>query len=634
MTTPKVAGNDAIGAIGATCVTPADYARLCRALRTLSAGNRALARAPDEQTLLQDMCNAIVEQGGYRMAWIGYIEHDEHQTIRPMAHAGVEDGFLQLLDLTWSEQSTTPSGLAIRTGQPQVGHDVLNDPALAILFEEQKRRGYAAASAYPLVIDGEIGGNLSIVAGEYNAFGEEELRVLSELAEDVAYGISALRSRVRHQEAEAAMHRMAYYDQLTGLPNRTLFLEQLGRMIASSSPPFRPFAVGILSVTQFREINDVLGYQQANELLLQVAARLQPQIDQGYFLGRVSDNEFAILQPNTDAERTSQEALRLLRQFDEPLSVAGIQVDARLRIGLSLFPGHGQEPDALMRRATMASRQALHSAVNYTIFNGSLDKECTRHVSLIAELHHAIEHDELRLYCQPKIQFDTGKLCGAEALVRWQHPERGLVEPDLFIKLAEQAGMITSLTHWILEAAFRHIYTLEQAGRPTPLAVNLSARDLLDPRLAERIRGLFLTWGIDPAHLQFELTESALMDDPGGALATLNQLKALGVQLAVDDFGTGYSSLSYLQRLPADTIKIDQSFVGAMIADQESDTIVRSTIDLGHNLGLHVVAEGVENRDIWNRLATLGCDIAQGYFVSRPIPVEQFDSSWHTTLAA
>ncbi|WP_029770660.1 bifunctional diguanylate cyclase/phosphodiesterase [Pseudogulbenkiania sp. MAI-1] len=631
MARPKVTEN---GAIGASCVTPADYARLYRALRTLSAGNRALARAQDEGTLLQDMCDAIVEQGGYQMSWIGYLEHDEHQSIRPMAHAGVEEGFLQMLDLTWSEKAVTPSGLAIRTGKPQVGHDVLNDPALAPLMEEQKKRGYAAVSAYPLIVDGNVVGNLSIVASEYDAFGEEELRVLSELADDVAYGISALRSRARQREAEAAMQRMAYYDQLTGLPNRTLFLNQLERMISASSPPYRPFALGILTVDQFREINDVLGYQQANELLLQVASRLQAQLDQGSFLGRVSDNEFAILQPNTDAERASLEAVRLLRQFDEPLTVAGIQVDARLRIGLSLFPGHGKEPDALMRRATMAARQAQHSVMNYTIFSGSLDKECTRHVSLIAELHHAIEHDELRLYCQPKVQFDTGKLCGAEALIRWQHPERGLIEPNRFIKLAEQAGMITSLTHWILEAAFRQIYTQEQAGRPTPLAVNLSARDLLDPRLTERIRGLFLTWGVDPAHLQFELTESALMDDPSGALATLNQLKSLGVQLAVDDFGTGYSSLSYLQRLPADTIKIDQSFVGAMISDQESDTIVRSTIDLAHNLGLHVVAEGVENRAIWDRLTTLGCDIAQGYFVSRPIPAEQFDSSWQAALAA
>jgi diguanylate cyclase (GGDEF)-like protein len=631
METSKAEGNVEIGA---SCVTPDDYARLYRALRTLSAGNRALSRAQDEKTLLQDMCTAIVEQGGYRMAWIGYIEHDDHQSIVPMAHAGVEEGFLQLLDLTWSEKSTMPSGLAIRTGKPQVGHDVLHDPALASLFEEQKRRGYAAVSAFPLVIDGEIGGNLSIIASEYNAFGEEELRVLSELAEDVAYGISALRSRVRHQEAEAAMERMAYYDQLTGLPNHTSFLQQLEQQISMAQPPYRPFAVQIITVDQFREINEVLGYRQANELLLQVAARLQAQARPGDFLAHVSDSEFAILQPNTDAERASQGAARLLRQFYEPLTVAEMQIDARLRIGISLFPGHGQEADALIRRATMAARQAQRSTANFTIYNGSKDSECTRHVSLIADLHHAIEHDELRLYCQPKVQFASRQLCGAEALVRWQHPQQGLIEPDRFIRVAEHAGLITSLTHWILEAAFRQIYTLEQAGHPVPLAVNLSARDLLDPRLIDRVQRLFQTWGIDPANLQFELTESALMDDPSGALSTLNQLKALGVQLAVDDFGIGYSSLSYLQRLPADTIKIDQSFVGAMIADQESDTIVRSTIDLGHNLGLHVVAEGVENRATWDRLTVLGCDIAQGYFVSRPIPVEQFDSSWHANLAA
>jgi diguanylate cyclase (GGDEF)-like protein len=614
---------------GPVCVSAEDYARLYRALRTLSAGNRTLARAPDELTLLQDMCNAIIEQGGYRMAWIGYAEHDERKTIRLMAHAGVVEGFFDVIDLSWADEVMIPTALAIRSGQPCVGHLVLEDPALQHLLNEELKRGYAAVSAFPLIIDGEVIGNLSIVASEADAFSEEEVNVLSELAEDVAFGISTLRNRKRQQEAEATIQHMALYDGLTGLPNRSLFQNRLEELIAGARQPFRPFAVSLLAVDHFREINDFLGPSQANDLLLQVAAKLGALLEENDLLARVSDDEFALLGLDTDADRAAQRAVRLLAPFSEPLSLSDVEVDARLRIGIALFPGHGSDADALMRRATVAAREARHTSANYAIFSGNLDRACTEHFTMIAELQRAIARDELRLYCQPKVQIATGELCGAEALVRWEHPEHGLLGPDQFIKLAEKAGLITPLTNWVLGAAFSQAYAWQADGLALPLAVNLSARDLLDPRLIDRIRGLFLTWGVEPSNMQFELTESALMEDPSGALDTLNRLKALGVQLAVDDFGTGFSSLSYLQRLPADSIKIDQSFVGRMIDNEGSDTIVRSTIDLGHNLGLHVVAEGVENRAIWERLTTLGCDIAQGYFISQPIPVEQF-ATWQS----
>jgi EAL domain-containing protein (putative c-di-GMP-specific phosphodiesterase class I) len=226
------------------------------------------------------------------------------------------------------------------------------------------------------------------------------------------------------------------------------------------------------------------------------------------------------------------------------------------------------------------------------------------------------------------VHIASGALSGAEALVRWEHPERGMLGPEHFIKLAESAGLITQLTNWVLGTAFRQLYAWRADGLTLPLAVNLSARDLLDPRLIDRVRGLCLTWGVEPENVQIELTESTLMEDPAGALGTLYRLKDLGMQLAVDDFGTGFSSLSYLQRLPVDSIKIDQSFVSRMLEDDGSNTIVRSTIDLGHNLGLRVVAEGVENRAMWDHLASLGCDTAQGYFIGKPLPAEQF-ATWH-----
>ena len=238
------------------------------------------------------------------------------------------------------------------------------------------------------------------------------------------------------------------------------------------------------------------------------------------------------------------------------------------------------------------------------------------------------------LYCQPKVHISSRRVCGAEALVRWQHPQHGLLNPAAFIKLAENTGQITPLTYWILDAALGQSYAWREAGLAQPLAVNLSAHDLRDPRLLDRIGSSFATWGAQPDWIQFELTESTLMEDPVGALVTLARLKDLGVKLFIDDFGTGYSSLAYLQKLPVDSIKIDQSFVGKMTAKEDSAVIVRSTIELAHNLGLEVVAEGVENEETWTRLATLGCDVAQGYCISMPIPAEDFKdwedrSRWH-----
>lgn len=252
----------------------------------------------------------------------------------------------------------------------------------------------------------------------------------------------------------------------------------------------------------------------------------------------------------------------------------------------------------------------------------------------MGELRRAIANDELRLYCQPKVHFGSGHTCGAEALVRWQHPKHGMLATGEFIKLAEHAGLITPLIHWVLDAAFRQSYAWAGAGMGIPMSVNLSAHDLRDPQLVDRIKGLFATWGTRPDLMQFELTESVLMEEPATALEMLDQLKALGIKLFVDDYGTGYSSLSYLQRLPVDSLKIYQSFVANMLKNDHSAIIVHSTIDLGHNLGLEIVAEGVEDEAVWQRLATLGCDTAQGYFISMPLPAAQFpeweaQSRWH-----
>jgi len=603
-------------------------AQVTRAYRTLSAGNRTLLRASDEQELLEEMCRVVVEQGGYRIACVGYAEHDTAKSLRWVAFAGFEPA---LKNLTWADtpEGNTAAGTAIRTGQPVVGRNLRTNPAYAPWRESGIKLllslGCEASSAFPLRVDGEVIGTLAITAAEPDAFDTEEVRLLTELADDLAYGITNLRIRVKQRETQALIERIAFWDPLTGLPNRAALRDQLAAALDKAARLRRPVALLHIELARYQEISDTLGYHAADQLLQMVAACLTQFAPGGQGLARVGEADFAVLLQESGAQQAVQLAKSLLGALNTPLELAGLMVAPRGGIGIALFPGHGTEPDILIHRAKVAAYEARRcTTAGYMIYMGTVDQECTRQLALMGDLRRAIEHNELLLYCQPKVEICTGKACGAEALVRWQHPQHGMLATGDFIKLAEHTGLITPLTHWVLDAACSQSYAWHGEGLDWPISVNLSAHDLRDPNLLDSVRGTFATWGISPERIQFELTESALMADPVGAREVLGRLKDLGVDLSVDDFGTGYSSLAYLQQLPVDSIKIDQSFVGKILTNKDSATIVRSTIELGHNLDLHVVAEGVDSEGIWEHLASLGCDTAQGYFISTPIPSDQF----------
>jgi len=620
-----------------------DAARVCgprfRALRTLSAGNRTLLHAPDEQQLLDQMCAVIVKEGGYPLAWVGYAEHDERRSIRAMAHAGTGFGLVEALQLTWADSGIGlgPTGTAIRTGKAVIGRHLHGDPDLLAARATLIARGlpdYASASVFPLRIDGEVIGNLSIYADEPDAFDSEEAKLLGELADDLGFGIAGHRIRARHEAAERTIERMAFHDSVTGLPNRVQLHEKLDQAIGAALGKHRPLALLVLKVEHFQEITDSLGYREADHLLCEMSTRLAALVREPEFLARGGEDEFVLLQPGGGASEAVESARRLITGLHESIELSGLMVNARISVGIALCPGHGSDPETLLRRASVAAMEARRSAAGYAFYVGSLDQDHTRRLALMGDLRRAIAANEMQLYCQPKVCIADGKVCGAEALVRWPHPRLGMIATGEFVRLAEHAGLISPLTHWVLDAAFGQAYAWHAAGYDRPLAVNLSAHDLRDPSLFDHIKGLFATWGLASSAIQFELTESALMEDPGGAQQTLARLKQLGVELFIDDFGTGYSSLSYLRHLPVDAIKIDQSFVASMIASDDSAIIVRSTIELGHNLDLGVVAEGVENVRIWDRLAQLGCDVAQGYYVSPALPAGELQaweraSRWH-----
>lgn len=607
--------------------------RVNRALRTLSAGNRTLLRATEEGALLRGMCRVIVEEGGYRFAGVFFAERDESKQLPLMAYALAksddreEVAYFEALDLTWAETEMGYSSpaICIRSGEPCVGRLLRTDPDMAPWREVAERFGYGSTTAFPLRIDDTIIGALCMSAEEPDAFDEAEVRLLGELADDLAYGISNLRTRVQHQEAQATIERMAMYDSLTGVANRARLREQLQAATAAARQAHQPLSLLFVRVGHLQDITDTLGYEEGNQLLKEFAHRLSQSAAAGQLVARVADAEFTLVLPGADSDQAARTAKMLNEVLSDPIELSNLRVDPLPTIGIALYPGHGSDADTLMRRARLAMFHADRTRQEYSVFARQLDEECARRLALMGDLRHAIAHNELRLYCQPKVHIPSNRICGAEALLRWPRATQGMVMPAEFVKLAEHVGLICPLTWWVLEAAFRQCYAWHEGdGMDGPLSINLSAQDLQHPQLIDRIKGLLATWGVDPARIQFELTESAMMEDPVRTLNTLNELKRQGVKLAVDDFGIGYSSLSYLQELPVDALKIDQSFVARIDERPAAAAIVRSTVELGHRLDLEIVAEGVETRAAWECLAEIGCDIAQGYYISTPMPVEDF----------
>jgi diguanylate cyclase (GGDEF)-like protein/PAS domain S-box-containing protein len=425
----------------------------------------------------------------------------------------------------------------------------------------------------------------------------------------------------------AALRYQALHDALTDLPNRILFQENLQQALLNAQRDKKPLALLILDLDRFREINDTFGHHWGDTLLQQVSARLRGALRKSDPIARLGGDEFAVFLPNTgDASGAIRVATRILHVLEHAFVVDGHTLNVGASIGIALYPEHGEDVDTMMRRAEIAMYAAKRTSGGYAFYQSEHDCHTPDRLFLAGELRQAIEGDHLILYYQPKAEFKTGRVVHAEALVRWRHPQRGLVPPDHFIPLAEQTGLIRPLCLWVVNETLRQGAVWKRAGIRLHTAVNLSMRNLQDPHLPDAMIKLLARWNLEPSWLKVEITESALAADPERALAILTRLSEMGVQISIDDFGTGYSSLAYLKRLPVDEIKIDKSFVLAMTTDESDATIVRSTIELGHNLGLQVVAEGIEDQATWDMLKVLGCDFAQGYFLSRPLPSAEFIS--------
>lgn len=430
------------------------------------------------------------------------------------------------------------------------------------------------------------------------------------------------------KQRTAELDHVSLHDTITGLPNRAFFEDHLGRALASAQSSQHPLALIVFDLDRFKQINDTLGYRAGDKILRHVAERLRASANEGDVVARVGGDEFAQFVPRMRGSEDAVEiALRIHGALKPPFEIEGHELFITASIGISLYPNDGQDAQTLLKNATAALYQAQRQAGdNYQFYTADMNDKALRRLTLENRLRRAVERDELTVHYQPKIEITTKRITGMEALMRWQTSELGAVSPAEFIPLAENSGLIIPIGEWILRAACAQNKLWQDRGLARlRVAVNLSAQQFQQPDLTTRISRILDETGLDSHSLELELTESSIMQSADSAMRTLGDLRAMGIEISIDDFGTGYSSLGYLKRLPIDTLKIDQSFVREMMTEPQSAAIVQTIIALAHNLGQKVVAEGVETEEQLRLLHQLGCDQAQGYQFSKPLPPEAFE---------
>lgn len=465
---------------------------------------------------------------------------------------------------------------------------------------------------------------------ETQAARHDGARVQTEIAfSDTMHGedhvtIAIFRDITDRKTYEAQLEHQATHDSLTGLPNRTLLFDRMNQALEYAKRDAKPLALLLLDLDRFKLINDTLGHHVGDLLLTDVAERLLSPLRKTDTIARLGGDEFAVLLPAvSDAERAREVAERLLTTLERSFQVEDLQLEVGVSVGIALYPEHADAPETLLQCADVAMYTAKQDQSGLAFYDAGRDQNSVRHLAMTGELRQAIEDGQLYFHYQPKLDLKTMRPCGVEALIRWQHPTHGFIPPDEFIALAEHTGLIDQLTIWIFHKTLTQLVEWHQDGREVSMSINLSARNLHDERLADFLGGMLEDWKVQPDWLTLEITESAIMIDPEQALAVVQRFHDMGVRLSLDDFGTGHSSLGYLKRLPIDELKIDKSFVFNMTEDQDDAVIVRSTIELAHNLGLKVVAEGIESEQHVQLLRGLGCEVGQGFHFSRPLPADE-----------
>ncbi|WP_124552492.1 EAL domain-containing protein [Methylophilus methylotrophus] len=461
------------------------------------------------------------------------------------------------------------------------------------------------------------------------AMGDYETEIQVSSTDEVGYLAKAMNGmREAVLQRSLRIQRLAFNDELTGLSNRLAFNQGVHQAISTHADSQQKLSVIVINIHRFKPINQTLGRDFGDDLLRHVGQVLKQNVlSEQDMVARLDADEFAVLLQHTDQAKATRYADKIQQVFEQPVSVQGQAIDVRTGIGIALYPDHGVDEEALLNHAETALQESRAKKSPWIVYNTALEIDQSETLTLISDLKQAIQHDQLLLYIQPKIDITTRRAVGGEALIRWVHPEKGMIFPDQFIPFAEQTGVISDITNWMLLRACQVLADFQKQDLRLSLAVNLSTRDLNNMQLPAQIAHLLSSHGLEAKALKLEITEGSLMQDPERAELVVKKLAAMGLHLAIDDFGTGYSSLAYLRQLPVQELKIDRSFVMFMDKNSGDASIVKSTIDLAHNLGLMVVAEGIENEYVLNQLARLGCNEGQGYFIGKPMPEKDF-SIW------
>ena len=593
--------------------------RLNRVHAVLSGINALIVRVRERDELFRESCRVAVEAGGFRMAWIGIVDRTAME-IRPAAWYGADEAYIRKMPLWLTDTGVRGQGLAGRAVLEKViisVEDMTQDPRV-LLKEEAGQRGFHSLVMLPLVIAEQSLGVLALYAGEVGFFDEEEMKLLGELAGDIAFAVD-------HIDKAEKLEYLAYHDPLTGLANRSLLQERLEQAIAAAAREKRKLALVIQDIERFKDINDSLGRQAGDTLLKQYAERLTGVARDATWTARVGADHFAVLVPDVTSEeelaRRTEERVRSM--YAKPFRVGEVELTVSARLGIAVYPADGEDADTLFRNAEAALKKAKATGERYLFYRQQMTERIAEKLALENKLRRALERQEFVLHYQPKVDVETRALVGVEALLRWQSPDLGLVPPLKFISLLEETGLIMEVGSWALNrAALDHRSLVERGFKAPRVAVNVSSIQLRQRDFVAVVEAAILS-GLAPTGIDLEITESLVMDDIERNIEKLKDLRKLGIGLAIDDFGTGYSSLAYLAKLPVQTIKIDRSFIITMLADPDRATLVQTVITLARSLKLKVVAEGVDSEEQARFLKLLRCDQMQGYLFSKPVPLDE-----------
>jgi diguanylate cyclase (GGDEF)-like protein/PAS domain S-box-containing protein len=591
--------------------------RLSRIQAVLSGINSTIVRVRDRRELFREACRIAVVQGGFRMAWIGLVEPGAMRA-SPLVWEGFNEGYLDDVSAALGAMEEDPGsvGMAIRYRKIVVANDIETDPH-AVFKREALARGYRSLIAMPLLVAEEVVGVLVLYAGETGFFDYEELKLLKDLSGDISFALDYIGK-------EEQLTYVSYYDTLTGLPNRQLFFDRLAQSMHVARAERRELAVMIIDLSRFRRVNDTLGRYAGDQVLKELAVRLQRTITESATPARIGGDRFALVVPNLPGPAMARWIDDwIVDSFAEPLVIDDIELRTSVKVGVALYPADAETAEALFLNAEAALKRAKEAADPYLFYSPEMNARVAQRLYMESRLRKAVTQKQFVLHYQTKVDLATRQIRGLEALIRWHDPEHGMISPMDFVPLLEESGLIVEVGRWVIEQAVADTQVWRDRQLDVPrIAVNVSEVQLRQPNFVATVLAA-LGPSSRGAGIDLEITETMIAQDTGSNVQKLLQLREAGLQIFMDDFGTGYSGLSQIAHLPLDALKIDRAFIAGMTESAEAMAIVSAIVNLAKALGIFVVAEGVETAEQASRLHALGCDEAQGYLFSRPLPANE-----------